>query len=226
MIHFIYSYFGLYHLIISSILFSLLVFINTKKQSFDLEKMILILCSIDLVTYNFYILTYHNSNLIDLLPIHLCYLTEIMIFIKLLFSIRLDTNFMFLNSAVGSIAGLINNNLTNDMHCMFFLHHYMAHFILGVFVIEYYNKISLNLKILTISVFKTTLLFIFALIFNNLFGTNYWFINEKPAGNKLTLLFPESPWYLIIMITLGLLIYLALFIKFKINYNNQKNNEI
>tara|TARA_B110000438_G_scaffold194746_1_gene186381 strand:- start:2160 stop:2603 length:444 start_codon:yes stop_codon:yes gene_type:complete len=141
---------------------------------------------------------------------------------KLLFNIRLDTNFIFLNSGVGSIAGLVNTNLTNDMHIIFFLHHYIAHFILALFVIEYYNKISLSLKVLIISVFKTTLLLIFAFIFNNIFGTNYWFTNEKPSGNNLTLLFPESPWHLIILIMLGLLIYVGLFCKFKINYNNQK----
>jgi len=223
MIDFLSRYFGLHHLFVVNIIFFLLVFIKSRRQLFNLQKIILILCFIDLISYNFYIFTYHKSNLIGLLPIHLCYFTEIIIFIKLFFKIRLDTNFIFLNSTVGSIAGLVNNNLTIDMHSMFFLHHYLAHSILALFVIEYYDKINLSFKNLVVSVSKTTVLLIFAFIFNSVFGTNYWFTNEKPQGNNLTLLFPDGPLYLIILIILGLLIYLALFFILKIN--TDKNSD-
>lgn len=195
-----------------------------KQQLLDLKKIILILCTIDLLSYNYYIFVYSIDNIISLLPIHLCYLTEIMIFIKLLFNMRLDTNFIFLNSAVGGLAGLVNTNLTSDMNSIFFIHHYLAHFVLALFFIEYYNKVNLSVKVLVFSVLKTTVLLIFAFIFNDIFGTNYWFTTEKPLGNNLTLLFPDGPLYLIILIILGLLIYVALFFKLKIDHNHQINH--
>ena len=68
------------------------------------------------------------------------------------------------------------------------------------------------------SIVKTALLLIFAILFNNLFGTNYWFTVEKPDGSNLTLLFPESPWHLYILVVLGLLIYLSTYGIYKYNH--------
>lgn len=222
MINLISNYFGLWHLIISILLVILLIFLRNKKDFFNLKKIILILCIIDLSSYNFYILMYNMHDIISLLPIHFCYLTEIMIFAKIGFNIKIDTNLIFLNSAVGGIAGLVNNNLTLDMHSMFFFHHYIAHFILALFVIEFYDSIILSVKVLISSIIKTASLLIFALFFNKIFGTNYWFTVEKPEGNNLTLLFPESPGHLYLLIALGLFIYISIYYIYKYNQTNYK----
>ena len=222
MINFISIYFGLWHSAISILLIVLLVIIANKKKLFNVNKLISILCLIDLSSYNFYIIVYEMHNLINLLPIHLCYLTEIMIFANVAFNIKIDTNLIYLNSVVGGIAGLLNNNLTSDMQSIFFLHHYMAHFILALFVIQFYDRIILSLRVLISSIIKTASLLIFAILFNNIFGTNYWFTVEKPEGNNLTLLFPESPWHLYLLIALGLLIYISMYNIHTYKQNNYK----
>ena len=104
----------------------------------------------------------------------------------------------------------------------FFFHHYIAHFILALFVIEFYDSITLSVKVLISSIIKTASLLIFALFFNNIFGTNYWFTVEKPEGNNLTLLFPESPGHLYLLIALGLFIYISIYYIYKYNHTNYK----
>jgi len=219
--NFINNYFGLGHVLVSALLIFLLVLINKHKNSIDFETLILPICIFDLITYYYYVISFEPENLISLLPFHLCFLTEIMIFLKILFNFQINLNFIFLNSVVGSIAGLVNNNLTSDMHYIFFLHHYLAHFVLAVFAIVNLDKVILEYRDLKLSVFKTSLLLAFAFIFNTIFGTNYWFTSEKPYGNNLSLLFPDRPWYLVILILLGLLIYLITFLSLKLNRKKQ-----
>ena len=222
MMNFIHNYFGLGHATVSTILIFLLIYIYKYKNSIDFSRLILPICTLDLVTYYYYIISFEPENLINLLPFHLCFLTEIMIFLKILFNFQFNLNFIFLNSVVGSIAGLVNNNLTSEMHYIFFLHHYLAHFVLALFAIVNLDKVRLKYSDLKLSVFKTSLLLTFAFIFNTIFDTNYWFTNEKPYGNNLSLLFPERPWYLIILICLGLLIYLITFLSLK-SYRKKQN---
>jgi len=214
--NFIDNYIGLNHLIISSILVVLLLILWLSKNRISLKNIILIIISIDLFFYNSFLIINELSNIINFLPLHLCYLTEVMIFFSLVLKSEKFINLIFLNSMAGGLAGLVNTNLTIDMHQIFHIHHYLAHFTLILYTIYKSPFIKLNLKILLSCIFRTGVILIFIKLFNLIFGTNYWFTQLKPNGNNLTLIFPESPWHLFVLIFIGLFIYFLTYLKFRV----------
>ena len=222
MFNFIDNYIGLNHLIISSMLIVLLLCLWLLKNKINLKSLIIIIIGFDLIIYNSFIIINKSSDIIDFLPIHLCYLTEVMIFFSLVFKSKNFINLIFLNSIVGGIAGLVNTNLTMNMHYFFYIHHYLAHFTLILYAIYKSPIIELNLKILLSCIFRTGAILILVILFNLMFETNYWFTRLKPDGNNLTLIFPESPWYLLILIFLGLFIYFLTYLKFRVIKNEIK----
>ena len=119
MFNFIDNYIGLNHLIISSMLIVLLLCLWLLKNKINLKSLIIIIIGFDLIIYNSFIIINKSSDIIDFLPIHLCYLTEVMIFFSLVFKSKIFINLIFLNSIVGGIAGLVNTNLTLNMHYFF-----------------------------------------------------------------------------------------------------------
>jgi len=214
--NFIDNYIGLNHLIISSILVVLLLILWLSKNRISLKNIILIIISIDLFFYNSFLIINELSNIINFLPLHLCYLTEVMIFFSLVLKSEKFINLIFLNSMAGGLAGLVNTNLTIDMHQIFHIHHYLAHFTLILYTIYKSPFIKLNLKILLSCIFRTGVILIFIILFNLIFGTNYWFTQLKPNGNNLALIFPESPWHLFVLIFIGLFIYFLTYLKFRV----------
>ena len=193
-----------------------------SKNRISLKNIILIIISIDLFFYNSFLIINELSNIINFLPLHLCYLTEVMIFFSLVLKSEKFINLIFLNSMVGGLAGLVNTNLTIDMHQIFHIHHYLAHFTLILYTIYKSPFIKLNLKILLSCIFRTGVILIFIILFNLIFGTNYWFTQLKPNGNNLTLIFPESPWHLFVLIFIGLFIYFLTYLKFRVIKNEIK----
>ena len=155
MFNFIDNYIGLNHLIISSMLIVLLLCLWLLKNKINLKSLIIIIIGFDLIIYNSFIIINKSSDIIDFLPIHLCYLTEVMIFFSLVFKSKNFINLIFLNSIVGGIAGLVNTNLTINMHYFFYIHHYLAHFTLILYAIYKSPIIELNLKILLSCIFRT-----------------------------------------------------------------------
>ena len=221
--NFIDNYIGLNHLMISSILIIvLLLFLWLSKNKINFKNIIIIIITFDLIIFNSFLIIDKSLNIIDFLPLHLCYLTEVMILISLLLKSKKFINLIFLNSIVGGIAGLVNTNLTINMHQIFHIHHYLAHFTLILYAIYKSPIIELNLKILLSCIFRTGTILILVIIFNLIFGTNYWFTQLKPNGNNLTLIFPESPWHLVILVFLGLFIYFLTYLKFRVIKNETK----
>jgi len=224
MILFIYNYIGFTHLITSALLVGILIIFNIFLNRTQIRTIILAICSTDLILYNLFILKYKLPELISFLPLHLCYLTEIMIFSSLIFNFDKYTKLIFLNSLVGGLAGLVNTNLTSDVHFIFHLHHYLAHFVLLLFVFYKVKYLTLNIQDIFLSIYQTSIFLFIIIMFNNIFKTNYWFTRTRPNGQNLTLLFPEHPYYLIILIMLGLIIYFFTYIKLKTNNNSSYSN--
>ena len=224
MILFISNYIGFTHLIISALLVGILTIFNTFLNKIQIRKIMLFICSTDLIFYNLFILKYKFPELINFLPLHLCYLTEIMIFFSLTFNLNKYTKLIFLNSLVGGLAGLVNTNLTSNMHFIFHLHHYLAHFVLLLFVTYKIKYLKLNIQDILLSIFQTSIFLFTIIMFNNVFNTNYWFTRTRPNGKNLTLLFPEHPYYLIILVILGLIIYFSTYLKLKTNNNSSFSN--
>tara|TARA_B110000263_G_C15232639_1_gene475394 strand:+ start:388 stop:1059 length:672 start_codon:yes stop_codon:yes gene_type:complete len=221
--NFIDNYIGLNHLMISSILIVvLLLCLWLSKNKINFKNIIIIIIAFDLIIFNSFLIIDESLNIIDFLPLHLCYLTEIMILFSLLLKSKNFINLIFLNSMVGGLAGLVNTNLTIDMHQIFHIHHYLAHFTLILYTIYKSPFIKLNLKILLSCIFRTGVILIFIILFNLIFGTNYWFTQLKPNGNNLTLIFPESPWHLFVLIFIGLFIYFLTYLKFRVIKNEIK----
>ena len=148
-------------------------------------------------------------------PLHLCYLTEVFILISIFTKVGKIESWILLNSMFGGLVGFVNSNLTNESIMIEFFHFYISHFNLLLFVIiKYKLNRYITIKDLLHSIRLNLYLLFIISIFNVLFSTNYWFTLFKPDGVNLSNLFPEWPYYIFILIFLGLISYSFTFIFF------------
>ena len=216
--NFINNYIGLSHFTIVLILIVLMIGINRLFNKIEFKNIIISLISINVTIFYSYLFISGNFDSTINLPIEMCYITQILIFFYFIFDLHKIKPLLFFNSITGAIAGYLNTNMTANDHFIYHFHHYLAHSILLIFFLymihkkyrptytEFINSIIMNFAI-----------FFSICIFNQIFATNYWFTMNKPPGTNLTLLFPEHPWYLIIMISIGILVYCITYFSFSNN---------
>ena len=154
------------------------------------------------------------------LPLHLCYLTEFLILLSILFRNKLLYPWLLLNSILGGTIGMINTNLTTSSLAIEVLHYYLSHFNLLLFAILIFKtNFYLTKSKLVRSIVLNAMAFISIIFFNFRFNTNYWFTVKKPEGLNLSFIFPEWPYYLLVLIAIGLSFYIfsySLFLKNKV----------
>ena len=200
-----------------SILISLLVFI------LNVDKLRLILKFLLITNFLSFYITLYYQNLFDYtvhLPLHLCYLTEFLILISVLFNIKILFPLLILNSFGGGIAGLTNLNLTLDSSLIEFHHFYLSHFNLLFFsLIQYKLRFCITNSEFYKAFIINGFIFFLVIIVNQFLESNYWFTRFKPEGKNLTLFLPDWPYYLLILIAIGISSYIFTFIIFL------KNNE-
>tara|TARA_B100000579_G_scaffold228216_1_gene186873 strand:+ start:288 stop:692 length:405 start_codon:yes stop_codon:yes gene_type:complete len=116
---------------------------------------------------------------------------------------------LLLNSILGGTIGMINTNLTTSSLAIEVLHYYLSHFNLLLFAILIFktNFYLTRIKLVR-SIALNAIAFIFIIFFNFRFNTNYWFTVKKPDGLNLSFIFPEWPYYLLVLIAIGLSFYI------------------
>ena len=146
------------------------------------------------------------------LPLEMCYLSSLLIPVYYRFpNIRSLKSWFFFAGFGGSFFAFLNTNLSNMDQIYVSIHYFFAHglviFVMLVIVVDGYRP---NWSDYFDSVKWTTILVSFIMTFNYLFGSNYMFTVEKPAGVNFTLLMPDWPYYFIFMLMIGLAFYTIL----------------
>ena len=203
---------GINHLITSVILVSIASLIGYYFNSKQINQLVFKLILLNLSVYYIYLIYSGDFSYQNHLPLHLCYMTELLIFISLLFNNKILFSWLFLNSVLGAFVGLINSNLISSYHFLEFTHYYLSHFNLLLFsILAFKSNLALSKKHVFNSVAANSIIFIIIYNFNNIFNSNYWFTVSKPIGKNLSVLFPSWPYYLYLLILFGLTSYYLTF---------------
>ncbi len=196
------------HIIIIIALNCILFYLYYLRSRTIKKILILLLISNFLLFYGT-LFIFNSFNYKTHLPLHLCYLTESLIFLSILFSNKLLYPWLLLNSMLGGTIGMINTNLTTNSLTIEVVHYYLSHFNLLLFTILIFKT---NFYLTKIKLFRSiainTIAFVFIIFFNFRYNTNYWFTVKKPAGLNLSFIFPEWPYYLLVLIAIGLSFYI------------------
>jgi len=199
---------GVNHLITSLILVFIASIIASKLDYIQTRLFLFVLIFFNLFTYYIYLISYGDFSYQNHLPLHLCYMTEILIFISLLFNNSKFFSWLFLNSVLGSMVGLINSNLSLTNNFFDYMHYYLSHFNLLLFSILFYkSKFLLCKKHIFNSIAVNSIILLIISNLNNIISSNYWFTVNKPSGKNLSVLFPAWPYYLYLLIIFGLISY-------------------
>ena len=156
----------------------------------------------------------------EVLPFHMCDLSEIFLAWFLLGGPKILYKCAFFWGIAGATMAIITPDISNhDLDYAFFM---IGH---GMIVIGImYATIALNNRpyakdILTVSVITACILLPITYLINLILGepANFWYLMAKPAGASLMDAFPEPPFHLLVLTPLALamffLIYTPYFIK-------------
>ena len=188
------------------------------KDTKHLNSVLFILLASNFLSFNYLLITTNNFDFSTHLPLHLCYLTEVVILCSYFFNLKFLFPWLILNSLGGGITGFTNSNLDQDVHIIEYIHLYLSHFNLLLFSIIMFKKKFIIQKIdLYKSIILNASIFFTIIWINNLIGSNYWFTLEKPPGTNLTNILPDWPGYLIVMVAIGILSYIVTYKIFKLN---------
>lgn len=197
------------HYLISFSLSIILYFIFLKNKNVDiLYNALFILIGLNIFSFSTYLILTEKFNPTIHLPLHLCYLTQIGIFISILFNNKSFYTWLLLNSFGGGLTGFLNSNLTSQAMLIEHLYLHLSHFNLLFFALILYKKKYIITKVEFIkSIFLNALVFVFVIYYNLFFGSNYWFTQQRPPGINLTSILPPWPYYLIVLILIGITSY-------------------
>ena len=192
-------------ILLTIILFVILFFGEDNNKIY---RLLLFLISFTLLVFNSYLILTNSFNLKTHLPLHLCYITQLGIFLSIIFKSNFIYPWLLLNSLGGGITGLLNSDLDSDALFIELLYFYMSHFNILLFAIFLWKENYVIKKTdFFKSIFFNSTIFIFVIFLNIFLGSNYWFTKDKPSGINLTNILPEWPYYLIIMIFIGIVSY-------------------
>ena len=210
---------GYNHFIISGLLSGVLYLLYHKvNDTAILSKVLKWLLIFNFVSFNATLLLSGAFDYKTHLPIHLCYLTELGIFLSIIFKSKILYPWLALNALGGGITGFTNSNLSENALLIEYIHLYASHFSLILFfIIIYLNKFTISRYDFIQSTIFNALLFFAVCYFNILFESNYWFTMYRPPGSNLAQLLPDWPGYLLGLIIIGLISY---YITFRLLKNN------
>ena len=213
MISYIQGFFVYNHFVVSIILtFLLLLFYFRMKDIDTMFTFIKWTLTINFLSFYGFLLFLDQFNYQIHLPLHLCYLTELGIFLSLIFKTNIFYPWLVLNGLGGGITGFINSNLPDNSLMIENIHLHLSHFNLLFFtMIAFKLKLVISKSSFVKSLFFNAGIFTFIVFFNIIFDSNYWFTMNKPPGKNLAILFPDWPFYLFGLIIIGLTSYYLTF---------------
>jgi len=202
------------HFFISGLLavaLGLLSYVGTSKKLYSLLYFLLLF---NFFSYNGVLLVTGAYDFREHLPLHLCYATELGILLSIVLKTKALYPWLVLNALGGGITGFTNSNIIDGSQLVEYTHLYLSHFNLLLFsVIAYKDKIVISRSAFLKSIILNAFIFSVSVVFNILFQSNYWFTSRRPDGVNLTNILPDWPYYLLVLIAIGLASY---FITFKI----------
>ncbi len=196
--------------ILLTVILFVILFFNDDNHKID--RLLLFLISFALLSFNSYLILTNSFSLKTHLPLHLCYMTQLGIFLSIIFKSNTFYPWLLLNSLGGGITGLLNSDLDSSALFIELLYFYMSHFNILLFAIYLWKQNYVIKKTdFFRSIFFNSTFFIFVIFLNFFLDSNYWFTKDKPNGINLTNILPEWPYYLIILIFIGIISYCITF---------------
>ena len=219
--------FGNIHLIKMAIIVLVAVFLPLvcKNQSTSNKSLIskviafIILSHVIISPYKDLYLLQNPYNWREILPIHMCDLSEIFLATFLLGGPKILYKCAFFWGLAGASMAIITPDIpVIDLDYAFFM---IGH---GMIVIGImYATISLGNRpyakdILTVSAITAFVLLPIVYLINLILGepANYWYLIAKPAGASLMDAFPEPPFHLLITTPLAIAMFYLIYIPYAI----------
>jgi len=219
--------FGNVHLITMVIIVLVAVFLPLicKNQSISNKSLIskiiafIILSHVIISPYKDLYLLQNPYNWREILPIHMCDLSEIFLAAFLLGGPKILYKCAFFWGLAGASMAIITPDIpVIDLDYAFFM---IGHGMIVIGVM--YATISLGNRpyakdILTVSLITAFVLLPIVYLINLILGepANYWYLIAKPAGASLMDAFPEPPYHLLITTPLAIATFCLIYIPYAI----------
>jgi hypothetical integral membrane protein (TIGR02206 family) len=219
--------FGNVHLITMAIIILVAVFLPLvcKNQSISNKSLIskiiafIILSHVIISPYKDLYLLQNPYNWREILPIHMCDLSEIFLAAFLLGGPKILYKCAFFWGLAGASMAIITPDIpVIDLDYAFFM---IGHGMIVIGVM--YATISLGNRpyakdILTVSLITAFVLLPIVYLINLILGepANYWYLIAKPAGASLMDAFPEPPYHLLITTPLAIATFCLIYIPYAI----------
>ena len=219
--------FGNVHLITMAIIGLVAVFLPLvcKNQSTSNKSLIskviafIILSHVIISPYKDLYLLQNPYNWREILPIHMCDLSEIFLAAFLLGGPKILYKCAFFWGLAGASMAIITPDIpVIDLDYAFFM---IGHGMIVIGVM--YATISLGNRpyakdILTVSLITAFVLLPIVYLINLILGepANYWYLIAKPAGASLMDAFPEPPYHLLITTPLAIATFCLIYIPYAI----------
>ena len=219
--------FGNVHLITMAIIVLVAVFLPLvcKNQSISNKSLIskiiafIILSHVIISPYKDLYLLQNPYNWREILPIHMCDLSEIFLAAFLLGGPKILYKCAFFWGLAGASMAIITPDIpVIDLDYAFFM---IGHGMIVIGVM--YATISLGNRpyakdILTVSLITAFVLLPIVYLINLILGepANYWYLIAKPAGASLMDAFPEPPYHLLITTPLAIVTFYLIYIPYAI----------
>ena len=219
--------FGNVHLITMALIALVAVFLPLvcKNQSTSNKSLIskiiafIILSHVIISPYKDLYLLQNPYNWREILPIHMCDLSEIFLAAFLLGGPKILYKCAFFWGLAGASMAIITPDIpVIDLDYAFFM---IGHGMIVIGVM--YATISLGNRpyakdILTVSLITAFVLFPIVYLINLILGepANYWYLIAKPAGASLMDAFPEPPYHLLITTPLAIATFCLIYIPYAI----------
>lgn len=219
--------FGNVHLITMAIIVLVAVFLPLvcKNQSTSNKSLIskviafIILSHVIISPYKDLYLLQNPYNWKEILPIHMCDLSEIFLAAFLLGGPKILYKCAFFWGLAGASMAIITPDIpVIDLDYAFFM---IGHGMIVIGVM--YATISLGNRpyakdILTVSLITAFVLLPIVYLINLILGepANYWYLIAKPAGASLMDAFPEPPYHLLITTPLAIATFYLIYIPYAI----------
>jgi len=219
--------FGNVHLITMTIIVLVAVFLPLvcKNQSISNKSLIskiiafIILSHVIISPYKDLYLLQNPYNWKEILPIHMCDLSEIFLAAFLLGGPKILYKCAFFWGLAGASMAIITPDIpVIDLDYAFFM---IGHGMIVIGVM--YATVSLGNRpyakdILTVSLITAFVLLPIVYLINLILGepANYWYLIAKPAGASLMDAFPEPPYHLLITTPLAIVTFYLIYIPYAI----------
>ena len=219
--------FGNIHIVTMAIIVLVAVFLPLvcKNQSISNKSLIskiiafIILSHVIISPYKDLYLLQNPYNWKEILPIHMCDLSEIFLAAFLLGGPKILYKCAFFWGLAGASMAIITPDIpVIDLDYAFFM---IGHGMIVIGVM--YATISLGNRpyakdILTVSLITAFVLLPIVYLINLILGepANYWYLIAKPAGASLMDAFPEPPYHLLITTPLAIVTFYLIYIPYAI----------